>query len=86
MRALLVRVVILFVLLGAYNALRPAEVDGQWGIQCQTCQTCRGGYGGYADCRPTSNEGWVLCQEATQDPSDPMRGYCNLAFYCDGTL
>ena len=81
MKALLVRVVILSVLLSAYGALQPAKVDGQWGIQCWTC---RGGYGGYADCRPTSNEGWVLCQEVTQDPGDPMQSYCNLAFYCDG--
>lgn len=81
MRALLVRFVILSVFLGVYGALQPAEVGGQWWGQCQTC---RGGYGGYADCRPTSNEGWVFCQEVTEDPGDPMRSYCNLAHYCEG--
>ena len=79
MKALLVRVMILSVLLGVYSALRPAEVDGQWGT---VCQTCTGGYGGYADCRSTSNEGWLLCQPATEDPGDPMRSFCYLSFYC----
>lgn len=80
MRPLLVRVVILAVLLGTWSALRPAEVEGQW----FTCWTCRGGWGGYADCRPTWNEGWAFCQEATEDPRDPMRSHCMLAYYCDG--
>ena len=79
MRALLVRFVILSVLLGIYGTLQPTEVDGQG-----YCLTCRGGYGGWADCRPTSNDGWFYCQEATQDPGDPSRSFCILGGYCSG--
>lgn len=78
MRALLVRVVLLTVLLGVYSALRPAEIEGQWGI-CQTCDSI----GGWAQCFPTSrNEGWNYCEAVTQDANDPRRSFCILGWYC----